>query len=101
MLALYINHKSTLCRREKIVIEEQVRIWEKKFWYLSFARFLGVNKDESKNELTVLKLKLNQEIKEAIPLAKGVLFSLGRCPIARWILATRYPHTRRVTAGRR
>ena len=37
-------------------------------------------KDETKNELTVLKLKLNQEIKEAITLEKGVSFCFASCP---------------------
>ena len=53
-------------------------IWEKRFWYLSCTRSLGVNKDESKSGLTVLRLKLNQGIKEAITLRKEVLFRFLR-----------------------
>ena len=54
-------------------------IWEKRFWYLSFTRSLGVNKDESKSGLTVLRLKLNQGIKEAITLRKEVSFCFTSC----------------------
>ena len=40
---------------------------------------LVVNKDESKRGLTVLSLKLNQGIKEAITLRKGVSFCFASC----------------------
>ena len=41
-------------------------MWENWFWFVSWARLLDVNKDVSKISLTVLKLKLDQEIEEAI-----------------------------------
>ena len=41
--------------------DQYVKLWENQFWFVSWARFLDVNKDVSKISLTVLKLKLNQE----------------------------------------
>ena len=40
----------------------------------NWARFLDVNKDVPKISLTVLKLKLNQEIEEAIGIRSFILF---------------------------
>ena len=45
-------------------------ICEKRFWFVSWALFLGVNITESKMDHTVLKLNLNQEIEEAIAMRK-------------------------------
>ena len=59
-------------------------MWENWFWFVSWARFRGVNKDVSKISLTVLKLKLDQKIEEAIVI-RNFLFK-GVCRVLSGVL---------------